>query len=98
VEVFATGEQGRVRVWVADNGIGIAPAYQERIFGVFERLHGYETYPGSGIGLAIVRRALQRMGGTVGIDSELGRGSRFWFELAQGEAESQIQPSICTGS
>jgi signal transduction histidine kinase len=92
VEVFATGEQGRVRVWVADNGIGIAPAYQERIFGMFERLHGYETYPGTGIGLAIVRRALQRMGGTVGVDSELGRGSRFWFELAQWQAESQIQP------
>ncbi|HIC89331.1 MAG TPA: GAF domain-containing protein [Anaerolineae bacterium] len=71
----------RVRLWVEDNGIGIAPEHQERIFRVFERLHGIETYPGTGIGLAIVRRAMEHMGGRVGVESEVGHGSRFWVEL-----------------
>jgi signal transduction histidine kinase len=90
VEVFAERKSGRVRVWVTDNGIGIAPEHHERIFGVFERLHGDESYPGTGIGLAIVRRAVERMGGTVGVVSELGQGSRFWFELAQAQAEPDV--------
>jgi signal transduction histidine kinase len=72
-----------VRMWVEDEGIGIAAEHQARIFRVFERLHGGETYPGTGIGLAIVRRAIERMGGHVGVESEPGRGSRFWFELPE---------------
>ena len=70
-----------VRVWVEDNGIGIAPEHQERIFRIFERLHGRESYSGTGIGLAIVEKAISRMNGRVGVESELGNGSRFWFEL-----------------
>jgi signal transduction histidine kinase/CHASE3 domain sensor protein len=70
-----------VRLWVEDNGIGIAPEYQDRIFRVFERLHGVETYPGTGIGLAIVRKGMERLGGRVGVESQLGQGSRFWIEL-----------------
>ncbi|HEV8541039.1 MAG TPA: ATP-binding protein [Verrucomicrobiae bacterium] len=70
-----------VRVWVEDNGIGIAPEHQQRIFRVFERLHARETYSGTGIGLAIVGKAITRMNGRVGVESELGKGSRFWFEL-----------------
>jgi signal transduction histidine kinase len=71
----------RTRVVVEDNGIGIAPEHQERIFGIFERLNRAEQYPGTGIGLAIVRRAVERLGGSVGVDSQLGQGSRFWIEL-----------------
>ncbi|HEX7896544.1 MAG TPA: ATP-binding protein [Planctomycetota bacterium] len=71
----------RVRVWVEDNGIGIAPEFHERIFRVFERLHPAGGYPGTGIGLAIVRRAMERMGGKCGVDSAPGKGSRFWIEL-----------------
>jgi signal transduction histidine kinase len=68
-------------VWVEDNGIGIAPEHCERIFRIFERLHDRDKYTGTGIGLAIVQKAIARMGGKVGVESEPGRGSRFWFEL-----------------
>jgi len=73
-------------IWVEDQGIGIAPEHQERIFGVFERLHGAETYPGTGIGLAIVKKGIERLGGHVGVESQVGRGSRFWIELPRAEA------------
>jgi signal transduction histidine kinase len=73
------GEWGRL--WVEDNGIGIASEYHTRIFRVFERLHGVDIYPGTGIGLAIVRKGAERMGGRVGVESNPGQGSRFWVEL-----------------
>jgi signal transduction histidine kinase len=71
----------RVRFWVEDNGIGIPLGDQERMFRMFERLNVASQYPGTGIGLAIVRRAVERMGGTMGVESNLGEGSRFWIEL-----------------
>jgi signal transduction histidine kinase len=76
----------RVRIWVEDNGIGIAPEYHDRIFRVFERLNPSSGYPGTGIGLAIVRRAMERMGGKVGLESSPGQGSRFWIELPAASA------------
>jgi len=71
----------RVRIWVEDNGIGIAAEHCERIFRLFERLHTPQAYPGTGIGLALVRKGAERMGGSVGVESEPDRGSRFWVEL-----------------
>jgi signal transduction histidine kinase len=70
-----------VRLWIEDNGIGIPPEHLERVFGVFERLHKQKAYAGTGIGLAIVRKSMERMGGRVGVESEVGKGSRFWIEL-----------------
>lgn len=70
-----------VRISVKDNGIGIEPAYHQKIFGLFERLHTDRQYRGTGIGLAIVRKGVERMGGTAGVESEIGKGSRFWIEL-----------------
>lgn len=70
-----------VRIWVQDEGIGIAREAHQKIFGIFERALTSDLYPGTGIGLAIVARAMQRMGGTCGVESELGKGSRFWLEL-----------------
>jgi signal transduction histidine kinase len=82
-EVRVRGElrDGMVRLWIEDNGIGIAPEHHERVFRIFERLHRTEDYPGTGIGLAIVRKGVERMGGRVGLDSKIGEGSRFWVEL-----------------
>lgn len=81
VAVYAERAEGDVRLWVEDNGIGIAPEQRERIFGVLERLHGAETYPGTGMGLAIVHKAVTRMGGSVGVEPGIARGSRFWIRL-----------------
>jgi PAS domain S-box-containing protein len=84
IEPKANENDRIIRLWVEDNGIGIAPEHQKRIFRVFERLHGIESYPGTGIGLAIVQKAVDRMGGQVGVESQLGHGSRFWIELRKG--------------
>jgi signal transduction histidine kinase len=81
VRVWVEERGERVRLWVEDNGIGVAPEHQDRIFRVFERLHGSETYPGTGIGLAIVAKGVERMGGRAGVESTPGQGSKFWIEL-----------------
>lgn len=84
---------GIVRLWVEDNGIGVAPESQERIFQVFKRLHT-TAYPGTGIGLAIVQRGVERMGGRAGVLSAPGEGSRFWIELARAPLASAARPNI----
>ncbi|HVE43303.1 MAG TPA: ATP-binding protein [Planctomycetota bacterium] len=81
VRIRAEAADGTVRLSVIDNGIGIAPEHQVRIFRIFERLHAATDYPGVGIGLALVRKSVDRMGGKVGVESSPGRGSCFWIEL-----------------
>jgi signal transduction histidine kinase len=71
-----------VRIWFEDNGIGIAKEHQQ-IFKMFIRLS--KGYEGTGIGLALVRKVMERMKGHVGVESELGKGSRFWIELHYAE-------------
>jgi signal transduction histidine kinase len=88
---------GFVRLWVEDNGIGIAEEHQDRIFRIFERLHGQEAYPGTGIGLAIVQKAISRMNGRVGLESQPGSGTRFWFELPIYDATRDSRPVIEQG-
>jgi signal transduction histidine kinase len=70
-----------IRLWVEDNGIGISPEHHDRIFGIFERLNSVGDYPGTGIGLAIVKRAVERMRGKTGVEPRPGGGSRFWIHL-----------------
>jgi PAS domain S-box-containing protein len=85
VRVRAEQDNGIARIWVEDRGIGIDPRHHERIFRAFERLHGIEEYPGTGIGLAIVLKGIERLGGRVGVESQEGQGSQFWFELPEAE-------------
>lgn len=95
IKFIAPGVTPQVRIWcdrrdpfvrlnVQDNGVGISPDHHRRIFNVFERLHGSEAYPGTGIGLAIVRKGAERLGGRAGIESAAGQGSTFWVELPEG--------------
>jgi signal transduction histidine kinase len=87
IRVSAAVEGGMVSLRVADNGIGIAPAYHARVFQVFERLHSADEYPGSGIGLAIVAKAARLMGGDVGLESAPGEGSTFSVRLPAAPAD-----------
>ena len=81
VRVRGETHGGRARIWISDNGIGLDPKNHERVFQMFERVNSARDYDGTGIGLAIVKRAIERMGGQIGLESELGKGARFWFEL-----------------
>jgi PAS domain S-box-containing protein len=92
VKFVSPGVLPRVRIWAEpvlpgsmvrinfkDNGVGVNPELHERIFGIFQRVSN--SYEGTGIGLAIVKKSVERIGGKVGIESELGKGSTFWLEL-----------------
>lgn len=87
--VISTQLRGtRLRILIRDNGIGIAAEHQNKIFGIFERLAD-RTVPGTGIGLAIAKKAAERMGGTIGLRSTPDKGSTFWLEFAQPAAWSR---------
>jgi signal transduction histidine kinase len=81
VRVWAERNNGHIRLCVADNGIGVDPKFQHRLFSMFERIHPNLKKEGTGVGLAIVKKAVERMGGTVGMESDGKNGSRFWFEV-----------------
>ena len=89
IRVRVERRDGRLRLWVEDNGIGIEKRHLETIFKLFQRLHGAREYPGTGIGLSIVKRAAARMGGECGVESEPGAGSRFWVDF---QADSAPAP------
>lgn len=86
--VWTERNNGHVTLHVKDNGIGIKPEHQHRLFGVFERIHPEGQYEGNGIGLAIVRKAVERMGGQVGVISDGTNGSQFWIRLPAADAQS----------
>ncbi len=81
IRIWTEPRGDQVRLWVEDNGIGILPEHQARVWGMFERIHPQHMYEGTGIGLAIVRKTLERMNGTVGVESDGATGSRFWIQL-----------------
>jgi PAS domain S-box-containing protein len=81
IDVRAEEQDRLVRLWIEDNGIGISPRNHERIFQMFVQMNDSHEYGGTGVGLAIVKKAVQTMHGSVGVESTEGAGSRFWFEL-----------------
>jgi signal transduction histidine kinase len=80
VRLWSEEHADHVRLSIRDNGLGIPASQHERVFRVFERLHG-SRYQGTGIGLSIVRKGIERMGGRAGLESEPGHGTTFWIDL-----------------
>lgn len=83
LDIGSRHENGRIVLWVRDNGVGFDMKYHDRVFGIFQRLHRAEEFPGTGVGLALVAKAVQRMGGRVWAESALGSGSTFFLEFPE---------------
>ena len=87
IEIGARVAGATAILWVRDNGIGFDQDYHDKIFEIFQRLHGRDEYEGTGIGLALARKAMQRMGGRIWAESRAGAGATFFVEVPRAEWE-----------
>jgi light-regulated signal transduction histidine kinase (bacteriophytochrome) len=93
VRVSASRGEHATVISVADNGIGIEPKYFERIFQMFQRLHGRSEYPGTGIGLALCKKIVERHGGRIRVESAAGQGTTFAFTIPDPATRPDTVPS-----
>lgn len=84
IKIQATQKDKEWLFSVSDNGIGVDKQFSERVFLMFQRLHTYKEYPGTGIGLAICKKIVERHGGKIWVESEIGKGSIFYFTIPKG--------------
>jgi signal transduction histidine kinase len=89
IEINSERRKDKVRLWIADNCESISPQYHERIFGIFERLHSTRASEGTGIGLAVVKKVMERLRGDVGWKPGVREGNRFWLEFPADYCEKQ---------
>jgi light-regulated signal transduction histidine kinase (bacteriophytochrome) len=90
VEIGCETRSDSIVLSVTDNGIGIPEAFHDKVFRIFQRLHSQEEYPGTGIGLSIVKKAAERLGGTVWLESMEGEGTTFYVELPVGSEQRSL--------
>ncbi len=89
IKLWSEQKGSMIRIWIEDNGIGIEPQYQNRLFGMFERVLPSKDFEGTGVGLAITRKVVERMGGSTGLESDGTNGSKFWIELKAAEKSDE---------